>query len=260
MHANLCLQSVALSFGPRANRYRARAMFTAMECLMLITAYTALMPLPYVTSMFVSNGVWNVLSYNKTYVPLHGWAQRAKAAHTNAIENLVLFATMVFLGESFDVPNMDGAANVYLLARLLHWPACVFSDRIPVMRTACFIAGWLAVMFLPGPHMVHCHTVLGALLIWCMIWCTVRAAQVPPQGVLRLLRETREADGMNAPHEAAKKSAGGWDSVGVAVGSSDCSGVGTYLREYVGSAARGPRRVDARWGRVGRGRSGLGEK
>jgi uncharacterized MAPEG superfamily protein len=158
------------------------AVFTSLESLMLITLFTALMWIPYTVSDILSNGLWPKLSYQRLNVPMHGWAERAKvarahmlcpplrppparahpdaalprsrvgstlsAADTNAMENLPLFASMVFLCFAYEVDGVDDFACLYLYSRLLHWPFCVFTDKIPVARTLCFFGGWAAIILM----------------------------------------------------------------------------------------------------------------
>lgn len=76
--------------------------------------------------------------------PLAPWAQRAKAAHINAVENYVVFASLILgvavLGLSSDLTV--SMAMLYFLARLAHF--VVYTMGIPVLRTFAFAAGWVA--------------------------------------------------------------------------------------------------------------------
>jgi len=81
-------------------------------------------------------------------LPLAPWAQRAKAAHNNATENLVLFAPLVLgvvaLGESSALSVTCSA--IYFFARTTHF--VVYVAGIPVLRTLAFVAGWLVTVVL----------------------------------------------------------------------------------------------------------------
>jgi len=68
-------------------------------------------------------------------------AERAKAAHSNAVENLVMFAPLVFLCADAGI-DADAPAFVYLIARLIHFPAEIMGPRLPMVRTLAFGLGW----------------------------------------------------------------------------------------------------------------------
>jgi uncharacterized MAPEG superfamily protein len=72
------------------------------------------------------------------------WAQRLYFAHTNAVDNLVLFAPLVLILDSRNISTTTTAVAcaVYFWARLVH--AVVYALGIPILRTAAFIVGWLA--------------------------------------------------------------------------------------------------------------------
>ena len=89
-------------------------------------------------SNFFLDGVKAKLSY----MPMGeqpAWAILSRQAHSNAVENLVLFAPAVLLALNKGV-DVDLWATVYLYARLLHYPALI--SNIPVCRTLCFVTGW----------------------------------------------------------------------------------------------------------------------
>ncbi len=132
------------------------AALASLESLMMVTVLTALMWIPYIVSEMMSNGL-EVFRYGRLPVPMHGWAQRAKVAHKNAIENLVVFFPIVFLCHVYEVPGVDNAAMLYFISRVLHWPACVFSDKLPYVRTICFFAGWCAIMIMSKKCLDKCN-------------------------------------------------------------------------------------------------------
>ena len=72
------------------------------------------------------------------------WAQRSIKAHTNAVENLAIFAPAVLIAYVLNIstPATKVAVVVYFFARLLHF--LVYSAGIPAARTLTFTAGWLA--------------------------------------------------------------------------------------------------------------------
>jgi uncharacterized MAPEG superfamily protein len=105
--------------------------------------------LPYVLDRI---GVWGLgatLDNPKPGAPrLAEWAERMKAAHYNTVENFVVFApvlvAVVLSGQSS--PATVLAAMVFFYARLAY--AIVYTFGIPVLRTLCFLVGWLATLYL----------------------------------------------------------------------------------------------------------------
>jgi len=73
------------------------------------------------------------------------WARRARQAHANAAENLVVFAPLALLaivsGQG-NAPLVVGAAQAYFYARAVHY--LVYAAGIPVLRTLAFTAGFCA--------------------------------------------------------------------------------------------------------------------
>jgi uncharacterized MAPEG superfamily protein len=88
--------------------------------------------------------------------PLAPWAQRAAAAHRNAVENLVVFAALILAAHALETPCAltQAAAAIYFFARLAHF--VVYLVGIPVLRTLAFAAGWAC-------QVVVALCVLGAL-------------------------------------------------------------------------------------------------
>ena len=70
------------------------------------------------------------------------WAQKMKAAHANAVENLVIFAALVLVahvaGVSTDATVL--ACQVYFWARVVH--AFSYTFAVPWVRTASFVTGF----------------------------------------------------------------------------------------------------------------------
>ena len=129
---------------------------TATACVALVGAYTLLMWMGYVGAECVSNGtmqylwldgLWLKMQYDvqQMRVPPPLWAHRAREAHRNAVENLVVFAPLVILCQNAGI-NVDTPATIYLYARLLHFPAQIIS--IPVTRTAIWSVGWVTSLYL----------------------------------------------------------------------------------------------------------------
>ena len=76
--------------------------------------------------------------------PQAPWAQRLYFAHTNAVENLVIFATLVLIldAQGYSTEGTVIACAVYFWARLAH--AVVYTMGVPILRTLAFAAGFAA--------------------------------------------------------------------------------------------------------------------
>ena len=135
------------------------APLTSMESLTYVCLITLLMWMPYILDQSYSNGqlkflyldgLWAKMHYcdeKKMRVPMHDWAVRAAAAHKNAVENLVVFAALVFLCDRAGA-DADGPAFAYFLARLAHWPFQVIGPALPVARTLAFGVGWACCLYM----------------------------------------------------------------------------------------------------------------
>ena len=67
-------------------------MSTDFHMLAWVTLFTAAMWVPYILAHISNVGLVPALTYRADDTPLPAWAERAKRAHSNAIENLVPFA------------------------------------------------------------------------------------------------------------------------------------------------------------------------
>ena len=110
--------------------------------LICVTGLTAVLWIPYVLNRVMVLGIIDGVGYPEDPKPLAPWAQRAKAAHYNAVENLVIFAALVLTAHATGVSNETTvlACNVYVWARLVHY--VVFMFAIPWLRTLSFATGW----------------------------------------------------------------------------------------------------------------------
>ena len=74
------------------------------------------------------------------------WADRARRAHLNAIENLAVFAPLVIVAALVGVSTKTTvlAAQVYVFARLAHY--VIYTLGIPVVRTLAFLASSIATL------------------------------------------------------------------------------------------------------------------
>lgn len=117
-------------------------MSVELNYLALAATLTALMWVPYILHMILVRGVVNAVGYPENPKPMAPWAIRMKAAHYNAVENLVVFAALVLVAESAGINN-DATATAcvtYFWARLIHYMAYTF--RIPWVRTLAFFVGF----------------------------------------------------------------------------------------------------------------------
>jgi uncharacterized MAPEG superfamily protein len=101
---------------------------------------------PYILNRLTTRGVWTAISSTKdeTGETPTLWAKRMMRAHTNAVENLIIFAPAVLIASAVGVstPVTQTAAAVYFFARLIHF--LVYTLGVPVIRTLSFTVGWAA--------------------------------------------------------------------------------------------------------------------
>ena len=131
-------------------------MTTELYWMTLTILMTALFWVPYILDRLAVRGVWPALSDTQPEGggPHSLWAQRAIRAHTNAVENLVLFVPLVLTAHLLEISNPATkiAAIVYFLARLVHFLVYLFG--VPVVRTLAFAVGW-------GAQMLFVASILG---------------------------------------------------------------------------------------------------
>lgn len=126
---------------------------TELYWLTLTILMTALFWIPYVVNRMLEQGIlvalWDRFGVTDTN---KNWANRMMEAHTNAIENLVLFALLVIL---IQVTGSTTATTciVYFFARLLHY--LVFTFSVPLLRVVTFLTGFVV-------QVVLAFTLLGA--------------------------------------------------------------------------------------------------
>jgi uncharacterized MAPEG superfamily protein len=111
-----------------------------------IAVFTALMWVPYVLNRFVVWGITDTVGYPTNPKALAPWAERLKKAHANAVENLVVFATLVLAANALGITGgvVATAAIVYFWSRIVH--AVAYTAALPWVRTLGFTGGFLAQM------------------------------------------------------------------------------------------------------------------
>ncbi len=117
-------------------------MTSELMSLTWVTTLTAVMWMPYILNMIAVRGLVNAVGYPDDPEPLSPWAAKMKAAHSNAIENLVVFAALVLIADAADISNATTvlACQIYFWARLVHLLSYTFA--IPWVRTIAFAAGF----------------------------------------------------------------------------------------------------------------------
>lgn len=116
----------------------AELLWLAATCLV-----TGLLWIPYVINRFRELGPpgwdWFPRPDPLARAP---WADRAQRAHSNAVENLVVFAPLVLVVHSAGVgsPWTAAACAVYFFARLAHYAVSVCGLPI-IPRTLAFLVG-----------------------------------------------------------------------------------------------------------------------
>jgi uncharacterized MAPEG superfamily protein len=108
------------------------------------TILTALIWLPYVVDRTLVWGLTDTVGYPETPKPQSPWAKRMKSAHANAVENLVVFATLVLVANAAGISNgtLVLAAQIYFWSRLVHLVA--YTMALPWVRTLGFTGGFVA--------------------------------------------------------------------------------------------------------------------
>ncbi len=119
-------------------------MTSELMSLVWVTALTGILWVPYILNTIAVRGLMNAVGYPAEPKPLAAWAEKLKCAHYNAVENLVIFATLVLIANAAGISNETTvlACTMYFWARLVHVIAYTFA--IPWVRTLAFVAGFAA--------------------------------------------------------------------------------------------------------------------
>ncbi len=117
-----------------------------MYWLVLTITATAVMWIPYILNSFLVRGILGTMGNPSASSPaLSIWAQRAKLAHLNAIENLAIFAPLAILC-GLRGGEIQTVSCVYFYSRLGHY--LVYTAGMPVIRTVLFLVGFVCQMIL----------------------------------------------------------------------------------------------------------------
>ena len=116
-----------------------------LKWLTLTVILTGLMWVPYILDRMMVRGLMGAMANPSRHdKPQSAWAQRLYFAHTNAVENLIIFAPLVLILDSLNHSTQSTliACAVYFWARLAH--AIVYTMGVPVLRTLAFTVGFAA--------------------------------------------------------------------------------------------------------------------
>src|ERR1019366_9206501 len=121
------------------------AMSRGLMWLTLTVILTGVLWIPYIHDRIMVRGLMGAMANpSRNDKPQASWAQRLYFAHTNAVENLVVFAPLVLILEAqgHSTESTVIACAVYFWARLA--PAVIYALGGPALRTRAFTAGFLA--------------------------------------------------------------------------------------------------------------------
>jgi uncharacterized MAPEG superfamily protein len=128
-----------------------------LSALAVIATVTALMWVPYMLARILTRGATRTMAdpANPNYPPDPPWAERARRAHGNAVQNLAVYAPLVLILALIGIstPVTVLASKVYLGARLVHY--IVYAAGIPVLRTLAFVTGVAATLVIATAVFTH---------------------------------------------------------------------------------------------------------
>lgn len=123
-------------------------MTSELTSLTWVVALTTILWIPYILNTIMVRGIVDAVGYPDDPKPLAPWAARMKAAHYNAVENLVVFAALVLILHVAGITNDTTvlACQVYFWARLVHF--VVYGLAVPWLRTLSFAVAWFCIVAL----------------------------------------------------------------------------------------------------------------
>ena len=107
-----------------------------------VVALTGVIWVPYILNTMMVRGLMDAVGYPTAPPPLSPWATKMKAAHYNAVENLVVFAALVLIASAAGVSNdvTVTACKVYFWARVVH--VASYTLAVPFLRTVAFVVSF----------------------------------------------------------------------------------------------------------------------
>jgi uncharacterized MAPEG superfamily protein len=113
--------------------------------LTLTVILTGLLWIPYILNRVQVRGLGGAMANpTRNDKPHAEWASRLMFAHDNAVENLVIFASLVLILAQLDYSTKWTAlaCAVYFWTRVAH--VIVYTMGVPVFRTLAFAVGFAA--------------------------------------------------------------------------------------------------------------------
>lgn len=117
--------------------------------LTLTVLMTGLLWVPYILDRIMVRGVMGATANpSPSDKPQSAWARRMIAAHSNTVENLVVFAPLALAAQALNIHTATTAfaCALFFWCRLAY--VAVYTAGIPVLRTLAFAGGWIAQMIL----------------------------------------------------------------------------------------------------------------
>lgn len=123
-----------------------KTMTPELKYLAYTAIFTTLMWIPYILNALSRNKLTDAVGYPDQPLVMSPWAERLKKAHYNAVENLVIFASLVLICNAMDLSNAAtaSAAAFFFWARVVH--AVAYGAGIPWVRTLAFAVAWLSIV------------------------------------------------------------------------------------------------------------------
>ena len=78
-----------------------------LKYLAWASVLSALIWIPYIVNVLMKNKMSDAVGYPDSPLVMSPWAARMKKAHTNAIENLVVFAVLVLIADALEISNNE---------------------------------------------------------------------------------------------------------------------------------------------------------
>jgi uncharacterized MAPEG superfamily protein len=117
--------------------------------LTLTVAMTGLLWIPYILDRIMVRGAMGATANpSPNDKPQSAWAVRMNAAHSNTVENLVVFAPLVLTAQALNLHTATTAfaCGLFFWCRLAY--AAIYTAGIPVARTLAFAGGFVAQVML----------------------------------------------------------------------------------------------------------------
>ncbi len=111
--------------------------------LVMTVLMTSVLFWPYIINRMKEHGIWQAAWNPQPDIrPKAQWAERLMRAHSNAVENLVVFAPLVLVIQMLGVNTATtaSACMIYFFARCAH--VLLYTFAVPLLRTIVFLIGW----------------------------------------------------------------------------------------------------------------------